>query len=140
MLTLRPRMARGGEHASRECLGRFTAQCDGARILDERSLPMRAYWMAGLGLVALLATEGCKQKSPEPIPGPKAASVGMMHPRAAGIAWFQGSLDEAFARPGVHVTCSMERAPMAPLTPDLSRARTRAPSPAHTGTGRRPLV
>lgn len=101
---------------------------------------MRAYWMACLGLVALWAAEGCKQKSPEPIPGPKAASMGMVRPQAAGIAWFQGSLDEAFARPGVHATCSMERAPMAPLTPDLSRTRTRAPSPAHTGAVRRPLV
>ncbi len=50
--------------------------------------------------------------------------------RAAGIAWFQGSLDEAFARPSVHATCSAMRAPMAPLTPDLSRSRARAPSPA----------
>ena len=102
---------------------------------------MRAFRMACLGLVALLATEGCRQKSPEPIPGPKAASMGMVRPQAAGVAWFQGGLDEAFARPGVHATCSMERAPpMAPLTPDLARARNRVPSPSHTGTVRRPLV
>jgi len=107
---------------------------------------MRAFWVAGLGLVALLSTAGCKQK--EPIPAPKAPSVGMGPSRAAGIAWFQGSLDEAFARPSAHATCAAERAPMAPLTPDLSRARSRAPSlpaclrrncPAMV-TPRRPLV
>jgi hypothetical protein len=101
---------------------------------------MKAYWMASLGLAALLATEGCKQKVPEPIPGPKAASMGVMPPQAAGIAWFQGSLDEAFARPGVNSTCAAERAPMAPLTLDLTRTRNRAASPAHAGTVRRPLV
>ena len=102
---------------------------------------MRAYWMAVLGLVALLATEGCKQKMPEPIPGPKAASMAAVHPRAAGIAWFQGSLDEAFARPSAQATCNAERAPMAPLAPDLARTRNRpAPSHAPAGTVRRPLV
>jgi hypothetical protein len=109
---------------------------------------MRAFWVVNLGLVALLSTEGCKQKSPEPIPGPKSVSMGMEAPQAAGIAWFQGSLDEAFARPGVHVTCAAERAPMAPLTPDLPRARNRVPSPAACLRGncpamvtpRRPLV
>jgi len=100
---------------------------------------MRAYWMAGLGLAALLATEGCKQK-PEPIPGPKATSMGVVHPQAAGIAWFQGSLDEAFARPSAQATCNVVRAPMAPLTPDLARTRNRAHSPASAGTVRRPLV
>ncbi len=107
---------------------------------------MRAYWVACLGMVALLTTEGCKQKEPEPIPGPKApgaaAAVGPAV-RAAGIAWFQGSLDEAFARPSMHATCSEMRAPMTPVTPDLARgARVRAPSspaPAAT-TPRRPLV
>jgi hypothetical protein len=102
---------------------------------------MRAYWVAGLGLVALLATQGCKQKNPEPIPGPKAPGAEVMRPQAAGIAFFQGSLDEAFARPGDHATCTAVRAPMAPLTPDFSRSRIRAPSraPAVT-TARRPLV
>ena len=103
---------------------------------------MRAFWVAGLGLVALLTTEGCKQKEPEPIPGPKAPGAEVVHAvRAAGIAWFQGSLDEAFARPSVQATCSEMRAPMAPLTPDLARSRVRVPSraPAAT-TPRRPLV
>lgn len=103
---------------------------------------MRPYWVASLGLVALLTTEGCKQKDPQPIPGPKAPGTESMHPQAAGIAWFQEGLDEAFARSGAHATCNAVRAPMAPLTPDLSRARVRAPSspaPAVT-TSRRPLV
>jgi hypothetical protein len=102
---------------------------------------MRAYWVASLGLAALLATEGCKQKNPEPIPGPKAPGAEVMHPQAAGIAWFQGSLDEAFARPGANATCAAMRPPMSPLTPDLSRARGRVPSPAPAvTTARRPLV
>jgi hypothetical protein len=106
---------------------------------------MKAYWVAclGMGMVALLTTEGCKQKSPEPIPGPKAPGAAASAARAAGIAWFQGSLDEAFARPSMHATCSEMRAPMTPVTPDLARgARVRAPSspaPAAT-TPRRPLV
>jgi hypothetical protein len=103
---------------------------------------MKVFGVAGLGLVAILATEGCKQKTPEPIPGPKAPSVGMGPPRAAGIAWFQGSLDEAFARPSMHSTCAAERAPMAPLTPEMARARNnRMSAPvAPAGVARRPLV
>ena len=104
---------------------------------------MRAYWVGSLGLVALLATVGCKHKNPEPIPGPKALGTEALHSPAAGIAWFQEGLDEAFARSGVHATCNAVRAPMAPLTPDLSRARVRAPasSPAPAvPTIRRPLV
>lgn len=104
---------------------------------------MRAYWVACLGMVALLSTEGCKQKDPQPIPGPKAPGAASSAVRAAGIAWFQGSLDEAFARPSMHVTCSEMRAPMAPVTPDLARgAHARSPSspvPA-ASTARRPLV
>ena len=101
---------------------------------------MKAFWVASLGIVALLTTAGCKQKSPEPIPGPKAPSIGVAPAQAAGIAWFQGSLDEAFARPQIHVTCSSERPPMAPVTPDLPRARNRAPTPAPSTAPRRPLV
>lgn len=104
---------------------------------------MRTYWVACLGMVALLTTEGCKQKNPEPIPGPKAPGTAVGHAvRAAGIAWFQGSLDEAFSRPSMHATCSEMRAPMAPLAPDLSRSRVRAPSsPGRAAaTPRRPFV
>ncbi len=111
---------------------------------------MRAFWVLTLGLVALTGAEGCKRQEPEPIPGPKAVSAVVGHTRAAGIAWFQGSLDEAFARPNVHATCAAERAPMAPLAPDLSRTRSRlnTPSPTacrsgtcpSTASPRRPLV
>jgi hypothetical protein len=112
---------------------------------------MRSLWVMTLGLVALTAAEGCKQRSPEPVPPPKASPAETGHVRAAGIAWFQGALDEAFASPGsVHTTCGAERPPMAPLAPDLPRVRTRVnpPSPmACQGdhcptvvTPRRPLV
>jgi len=89
---------------------------------------MRTIWVLALGLVVLTAVEGCKRNAPEPIPGPKAATAVVGHPGSSGIAWFQGSLDEAFARPGAHVTCASVRAPMAPmapLAPDLSRTRNR---------------
>lgn len=103
---------------------------------------MRAFWVGSLGLVALLTASGCKQKEPEPIPAPKAMGVAVAEaPEAAGIAWFQGSLDEAFSRRGMRATCAATRAPMAPLTPDLSRPRARAPSPAPSPSAiRRPLV
>jgi hypothetical protein len=111
---------------------------------------MRTFWVLTLGLVALTTVEGCKRQEPEPIPGPKAASAAVDHPRTAGIAWFQGSLDEAFARPTVHATCASDRAAMAPLAPDLSRIRNRpntpSPTPCRSGTcplthsPRRPLV
>ena len=115
---------------------------------------MRTLGVLVLGLVALTAAEGCKRNAPEPIPGPKAAPAVVGHLGSAGIAWFQGSLDEAFARPDAHVTCASDRAPvvapMAPLAPDLSRARSRLNPPSsgacRTGTcpsttaSRRPLV
>ncbi len=102
---------------------------------------MRAYWAVCLGIAALLTTEGCKQK--EPMPGPKAPGTMGPADRAAGIAWFQESLDEAFSRPSVHATCSETRAPMTPITPDLTRGtRGRAPASQspRTVTTRRPLV
>jgi hypothetical protein len=102
---------------------------------------MRTLWVGSLGLVAVLTTAGCKQKSPEPIPGPKAPGMGVAVPRAAGIAWFQGSLDEAFARTHVHATCDAARGQMMPLAPELARGRNRAPSPPPPVTmARRPLV
>ena len=112
---------------------------------------MRKLWILTLGLVALTAAEGCKRNAPEPIPGPKAVPAAVGHARAAGIAWFQGSLDEAFARPNVHVTCAAVRAPMAPLGADLSRPmrnrlNTAPPAACPSGTcpstaaPRRPLV
>ena len=116
-------------------------ELDGVHAGDGRSLPMRTLWVGSLGLVALLTTAACKHKEPEPIPGPKAPGMGMTSTRAAGIAWFQGSLDEAFARTHSRATCAAERAPMAPLAPDLSRAaRPRVSVPAPVTAARRPLV
>jgi hypothetical protein len=90
---------------------------------------MRTVWVLTLGLVALVATQGCKRKEPEPIPGPKAVSMPVDHARAPGIAWFQGGLDEAFTRT-VRI-CSTERRSVAPAAPDVVRMRTPAnPPPA----------
>ena len=63
---------------------------------------MRTLWVLILSLVVLTTAQGCKRQPPEPIPGPKATSAAASPARAAGIAWFQGSLDEAFARPGLN--------------------------------------
>jgi hypothetical protein len=113
---------------------------------------MTTFWVLTLGLVALTTVEGCKRQEPEPIPAPKAVPAAVGHVRAAGIAWFQGSLDEAFARPSAPATCSTDHAPIAPLVPDLSsRIRNRQISPAPTACSsgescpataspRRPLV
>jgi hypothetical protein len=111
---------------------------------------MRKLWVLTLALAALTAADGCKRNVPEPIPGPKAVPAVVGHANAAGIVWFQGSLDEAFARPIAHATCDAGRAPMAPLGADLSRPRTRLnpPPPAACRSGtcpstaapRRPLV
>ena len=86
---------------------------------------MRTLWVLTLGLVALAATQGCKQN--DPIPGPKAVSVAVARAHAPGIAWFQGGLDEAFTRtPRI---CSSEPRFVATLAPDLARMRNRANSP-----------
>ena len=92
---------------------------------------MRALWVLTLGLVALAATQDCKRTEPEPIPGPKAASMAVGHARAPGIAWFQGGLDEAFS--SAARICSTERRSVAPVAPDIARMRNRgnsAPRPA----------
>jgi hypothetical protein len=101
---------------------------------------VRALWILTLGLVALTATQGCKQKEPEPIPGPKAggpAAPGGV--RTPGIAWFQGSFDEAFARPEIPRNCK-ESSLVAPRTSEVARARKRANPPASgvCGTGNCP--
>ena len=89
---------------------------------------MRTLWVFTLGLVALAATQGCKRKEPEPIPGPKAGSVAVGHAIAPGIAWFQGGLDEAFTSTTARI-CSNDRRSVAPVTPDLARMRNRATPP-----------
>jgi len=48
-----------------------------------------------LGTLALTATQACKRNDPEPVPGPKAGVAAAFRP--SRIAWFQGSLEEAFA-------------------------------------------
>ena len=111
---------------------------------------MRTLWVVILGLAALTAMQGCKRKDPQPIPGPKAVHAIAGHARAAGIAWFQGSLDEAFAKPELHRTCAMERGTTTPLVPEpprsLNRQSSPAPAPCRTETcqplpyPRRPLV
>jgi len=106
---------------------------------------MRRRWVLVLGIAALAAAQGCKRKDPEPIPGPKAglgtplvhipsiygplvrAPLGhgpLVHP--PGIAWFQGSLDEAFARTEIRSKCRESRA--AARAAELARARKK-PSP-----------
>jgi hypothetical protein len=87
---------------------------------------MRALWVLTLGLAALVATEGCKRK--EPIPGPKAVSVAIGRAHAPGIVWFQGGLDEAFAKTAR--MCSNERRSTVPLAPDLARMRNRTSLPS----------
>lgn len=58
---------------------------------------MRPIGVLFWGLLALTVVQGCRHKAPEPIPGPKAGTPMAAHFRPAGIAWFQGSLEEAFA-------------------------------------------
>jgi hypothetical protein len=111
---------------------------------------MRLLWVLALGLVISTAIPGCKRRPPETIPGPKVvvpATAGHMHMHAAGIAWFQGAVDEAFARTPVEGTCYLRRAPMAPLAPDLPPPRTHsrlsapaAPPASPAAYPRRPLV
>ena len=60
---------------------------------------MRRIGLLALGLAVFLVTGSCKRKEPEPIPGPKAGIAVDAHFRVAGIAYFQGGLDEAFAPP-----------------------------------------
>jgi hypothetical protein len=90
---------------------------------------MRMVWVLTLGLVSLVAVQGCKQK-PEPIPGPK-ASIGMAVPNGhtPGIAWFQGSFDEAFAQADIPQHCRGEYF-AAPRAPEMIRSRKRSNSAA----------
>jgi hypothetical protein len=91
---------------------------------------MRGLWILALGLVALTATQGCKQKEPEPLPGPKVGGPAAPDTaRTPGIAWFQGSFDEAFAAAEMPRSCR-DYSPIAPRTPDLARVRKRSNSPS----------
>ena len=71
---------------------------------------MRSFWITAVATAAL-ALGACQDKRrPEPVPPPQSALRGA-HTAPAGvseISWFQGSLDEAFARR----PCPAHRHPM----------------------------
>ncbi|MBV9345407.1 MAG: hypothetical protein JOZ03_10520 [Gammaproteobacteria bacterium] len=51
-------------------------------------------------LLASLALAACHYRKSHPVPGPRSGAPHVAHaPRVSEIRWFQGSLDEAFARP-----------------------------------------
>lgn len=98
---------------------------------------MKMLWVLPLGLAALVAIQGCKRKEPEPIPGPKArlamavvyAQTVSTSARAPGIAWFQGSLEEGFARSAMPTNC-LEYSASPPRRSELMRARKKLDLPA----------
>jgi hypothetical protein len=91
---------------------------------------MKPIWIAVAVLTATLALTGCKNRKEEPVPGPKSGwsaaaqpplanaptkasrATGRHEPRdhhgASGIAWFQGTLEEAFS-PTCHKCASLFR-------------------------------
>jgi hypothetical protein len=92
---------------------------------------MKPIWIAVAVLTATLALTGCKNRKEEPVPGPKSEwsaatqtplantpsrpssrAIGRREPRdhhgASGIAWFQGTLEEAFS-PTCHKCASLFR-------------------------------
>jgi hypothetical protein len=94
---------------------------------------MRTLWVLALGLIALTSTPGCKRKEPEPIPGPKADSARMPYIHTPGIAWFQGSFDEAFARTSFPKHCLGDHGIAAPRVTELARNRKHLSPPTPTG-------
>jgi len=72
---------------------------------------MRPFWITAVATAAL-ALGACQDKRrPEPVPPPQSRLPGPEHGIQAGvseISWFQGSLDEAFARR----PCPAHRRPM----------------------------
>jgi hypothetical protein len=93
---------------------------------------MRTLWVLTLGVVALTAVQGCKRKE-EPIPGPKAglAAMAYVHAHTPGIAYFQGSLDEAFAGT-LHRNCR-EHTVAAPRTTETGHSRKHPNLPSPVG-------
>ncbi len=89
---------------------------------------MRALCLVAIAFITLMATDGCKRSKPEPVPGPQSGILGIsaatfgptthkhssnspadtgrvgrmdavsMAHGAGGIAWFQGTVEEAFSR------------------------------------------
>jgi hypothetical protein len=91
---------------------------------------MRALWILALGLATLAAVQGCKRRDPKPLPGPQSAmALAADNIHAPGIAWFQGSLDEAFARTELWRNCTGENGAAAPRASELARARKRPNEP-----------
>ena len=82
---------------------------------------MRSLLITAAVATAALALEGCQNKRrPEPVPPPQSARLhaaaslpaahkgAPQHYSAGEIAWFQGTLDEAFSEK----TCSRQRPPL----------------------------
>jgi hypothetical protein len=73
---------------------------------------MKPIWIAVAVLTATLALAGCKNRKEEPVPGPKSEwSAAAQTPLAntpSRIAWFQGTLEEAFS-PTCHKCASLFR-------------------------------
>ena len=91
---------------------------------------MKPIWIAAAVLIATLALTGCKNRKEEPVPGPKSGWSAATQPPVAnapsrpsrptgrheardhhganGIAWFQGTLEEAFT-PSCHKCASLFR-------------------------------
>jgi hypothetical protein len=91
---------------------------------------MKPIWIAVAVLTATLALTGCKNRKEEPVPGPKSEWSAAaqppsantptkvsrapgrherhVHHGASGIAWFQGTLEEAFS-PTCHKCASLFR-------------------------------
>ena len=91
---------------------------------------MRALWILALGLATLAAVQGCKRRDPKPLPGPQsdlAMAAESLH--TPGIAWFQGSFDEAFARAELWRNCTGGHSVAPPRTPEVARARKRPDLP-----------
>jgi len=70
---------------------------------------MKPIWIAAAVLAGTIAFVGCKNRKEEPVPPPNAAWAAavkppargqhdtLAHRGAAGISWFQGTLEEAFS-------------------------------------------
>jgi len=96
---------------------------------------MKLRWALALGLASLVAIQGCKRK--EPIPGPKAgvatvvvyAHMAAAYARTPGIAYFQGSLDEAFANTALQRSCR-EYGMTMPRAVEVGRVRKKLSLPS----------
>ena len=75
---------------------------------------MRSLFITAAAVTAAIALGGCRDKRPQPVPGPQSAPVRADDTRpvtthrqgVSEISWFQGTLEEAFLRR----TCHEQRA------------------------------